>query len=315
MSSTEAVLSEVAQQLQVEMEKKAAEERHALKQREKIVEEKEADMQEKFTRIREKEEELARRNALLEEQHDTVAKQLQQVMERESHVELSRVEMMEQTTVLEDRERKLKESEIAATAAAHQLQASLMQLEAEKQQVNVEIARLNAERNDLAQKQEAAAAATTTTLVSLDHNDEVHEYQSVLIEQTLEQEVRFSTEDAEELHAKVTAQKQYKESVDVDLDIGLAGRLLGLQEDVGLQPNEQQSIVVHTKSRPSISSMEPRKKIRSSPKNTLSVRNAMKSDLIHLASQLSPSHQKNIKIEDRRMMIRRSKRLFSQTKK
>jgi hypothetical protein len=159
-------------------------------------------------------------------------------------------------------------------------------------------------------------AATTTTLVSLDQqNDEVHEYQSILIEQTFEQEVRFSTEDAEELHAKVTAQKQYKESVDGDLDIGLDGGLLELQEDVDLQPNEQQSIVVHTKSRPSISSKEPRKKIRSSPKNTLSVRNAMKSDLIHLASQLSPSHQKNIKIEDGRLTIRRSKRVFSKTKK
>jgi predicted nucleic acid-binding Zn-ribbon protein len=49
------------------VEKKAAEERHALKQREKIVEEKEVDMQDKLSHIREKEEELARRNALLEE--------------------------------------------------------------------------------------------------------------------------------------------------------------------------------------------------------------------------------------------------------
>jgi hypothetical protein len=148
-------------------------------------------------------------------------------MERESHVEVSRVEMMEQTVALEDRERKMKELEFTTTAAVYQLQASLMQLEADKQQVNVEIARLNAERSDLAQKQEAVAAATTTTLVPLAQpcqNDEVHEYESILIEQAHEQEVCFSSEDAEELHAKVTAQKQYKDLEDID--IGLAGGLL-----------------------------------------------------------------------------------------
>ena len=287
------------------MEKRAAEERHALKQREKIVEEKEVDMQDKFTRIREKEEELARRNALLEEQRDTVAKQLQQVMERESHVEVSRVEMMERTTVLEDREHKLKESEIAATAVAHQLQASLMQLEADKQQVNAEIARLNAERSDLAQKQEVVAAATTTTLVPLAQpcqNDEVHEYESILIEQAHEQEVCFSSEDAEELHAKVTAQKQYKESVGGDLediDIGLAGKLLELQEDVDLQPNEQQSIVVY-KSTPSISSKKVKKKDllskthRSSPKtkNTIKMQNAEKRMVRKRSTRIEISYTK-----------------------
>lgn len=289
------------------MEKKAAEERHALKQREKIVEEKEVDMQDKLSHIREKEEELARRNALLEERHDKVAKQLQQVMERESHVEVSLVEMMEQTVALEDRERKLKESEIAATAAAtaaaHQLQASLLQLEADKQQVNVEIARLSAERNDLAQKQEAVAAATTTTLVPLDQtcqNDKVHEYQSILIEQTHQQEVHFSSEDAEELHAKVTAQKQYKESVGGDLediDIGLAGGLLELQEDVDLQPNEQQSIVVY-KSTPSISSKKVKKKAllskthRSSPKNTIKMQNTEKRMIRKRSTRIEISYSK-----------------------
>jgi hypothetical protein len=285
------------------VEKKAAEERHALKQREKIVEEKEVNMQDKLSHIREKEEELARRNALLEERHDKVAKQLQQVMERESHVEISLVEMMEQTVALEDRERKLKESEIAATAAAHQLQASLLQLEADKQQVNAEIARLSAERNDLAQKQEAVAAATTTTLVPLDkpcQNDEVHEHQSILIDQTHQQEVHFSSEDAEELHAKVTAQKQYKESVGGDLediDIGLAGGLLELQEDVELQPNEQQSIVVY-KSTPSISSKKVKKKAllskthRSSPKNTIKMQNTEKRMIRKRSTRIEISYTK-----------------------
>jgi hypothetical protein len=299
-SSTEAVLSEVAQQLQAEVEKKAAEERHALKQREKIVEEKEVDMQDKLSHIREKEEELARRNALLEERHDTVAKQLQQVMERESHVEVSRVEMMEQTVALEDRERKMKELEFTTTAAVYQLQASLMQLEADKQQVNVEIARLNAERSDLAQKQEAVAAATTTTLVPLAQpcqNDEVHEYESILIEQAHEQEVCFSSEDAEELHAKVTAQKQYKDLEDID--IGLAGGLLELQEDVDLQPNEQQSIVVY-KSTPSISSKKVKKKDllskthRSSPKtkNTIKMQNAEKRMVRKRSTRIEISYTK-----------------------
>ena len=323
-SLTEAVLSEAAQQLQAEVEKKA----DALKQREKMVEEKEVDLQDKFARIREKEEELARRDSLLKEQYDTVSKQLEQVMEKESHIEVSRVEMMEETAALEDRERKMKESEIAATAAAtaaaQQLQASRMQLEADKQQLNVDKARLNAERNDFTQKQEAAAA----TLVPLDqpcNDDEVQVYKSILIEQTHQHEVRFSSEDAEELHAKVTAQKQYKESVDVDredLDIGLAGGLLELQddvdfqplelqEDVDFQPNAQESIVV-TKSTP-ISSKKPKEKNRLKKKATS--KKATKSDIIHLKSQLSPSHQKNMEIGDRRMIARRSKRVFFQTKK
>jgi len=72
-------------------------------------------------------------------------------------------------------------------------------------------------------------------LVPLDKsclNDEVHEdalvplYESVVIEQTHQQEVRFSSKDAEELDAKVTEQEQYKKSL---MEISL--RILVLLED------------------------------------------------------------------------------------
>lgn len=297
-SSTQAVLAAAAEQLKAEVEKKA-EEKLALKLREKILEEKEGDLQDKFALVGEKEQALVLQAALLKEQEDAVAKQLQHVMERENHVEVTRVELMEQNAALEDRERKMKESEIAISNIGRHVQSALIQNEAQKQQLHSERENLNLERSDLARKVEAAereaAAAATATLVldesCLSLNGEVHEDalvpldESVIIEHTHQQKVCFSYKDAEELDAKVTAQEQYKKSVDgnlLDDSIGLAGGLLEL-EDVDVQQNEQQAIsTTCTKSiaiaRPSISSKKKVKKkalvsasvpkIRS-PKNTI----------------------------------------------
>ncbi len=104
-------------------------------------------------------------------------------------------------------------------------------------------------------------------------------------------------DDVEQIHERMKSPPEPEETKAVEID--------GKRAKVVVSPKKQEPLPSPCKTK--------QKKLPSHPPMKLSSKNATKSDVVHLASLLSPSNQKKMKIADRKMMssktIRRSKRV------